>query len=368
MIFDYLTLQFIKGIGTKTANKMLHHFGSVQRILESSEEECRETGLSLAIWNDWEKKKDMARRKAEKEMLSCQKLKVNLLCQEDDAYPHALRLCHDAPILLYYVGTPIFNRMRGVAIVGTRRASSYGKEQTQQMISFLKTGNIYTISGLALGIDTQAHRSSIENHIPTVAVVSHGLEKIYPEENLSLAREIVYQGGCIISETPFYTHLKAGMFPRRNRIIAGLCEICVVAEASMKGGAMLTASWAESYQRCIMAVPGRNDQYYYEGCNALIKKGSALLLENGNDIRRELGLAPLTQGVSPEFLQDIANDETMLKILHIFEKENPASCELIQHESGLSWPDMLEILLKLEMLGLVRNIPGNRYEKTAGYP
>lgn len=365
MIHNYLTLMFLPGIGCKTAHQMLNHFGSADYILKISEKDCLEAGISPSICAHWEEKKERARKRAEKEILLCRKMNIGLIAIEDESYPHALRMCHDAPILLYYAGTPIFNRRRGVSIVGTRRASTYGKEQTRLMIEYLRGSNTYTISGLALGIDTQVHESSLENQIPTVAVVSHGLEKIYPEENLDLARRIVGQGGCILSETPLYTGLKPGMFPRRNRIIAGLGEVCVIAEAAMKGGAMLTAAWAENYQRCILAVPGRNDQYYYQGCNSLIKKGQALLLENGNDIRRELGIPLLIQQPSPGIREE-TYDENMMIILKVFQKENPISCERIQQECGIPWSEVLDSLLKLEMLQQVRSIPGNLYEKISG--
>ena len=362
---EYLALSFLKGIGIRTANAVIEFFGSADAFFNASVQDCLEAGLKPSFCSNLEKLRSAASRRAEKEMQLIRQEGISIVCQEDADYPTALRCCSDAPLVLYYRGDIGVNGKQGLAVVGTRRASSYGKEQTRQAVEGLRGQDIFTVSGLALGIDTQAHQSSLDYGIPTYAVLAHGLEKVYPEENKDLAQAIIDQGGAIISEMPLHTQIRAGLFPRRNRIIAGMAEVTLVAEASMKGGAMHTAYAADSYQRSLFAVPGRNKDYYYEGCNYLIKTGRARLFQNASDIRREMGFdlsekntAENTDCRTPALQPDLEQSA----ILGILQSENPASTDFLLQRCGLPLPDLLSCLLRLELAGLVRSCPGNYYE------
>ncbi len=365
MQIEDLALSFLKGIGLRTANTLLEFFGSAAAFFNATPQECNEAGLKPSVCDNLEKLRSSALRRSEKELQQTRQNGIQVICQNDADYPAALRCCSDAPLVLYCRGIINVNGKQGLAVVGTRRASTYGKEQTRLAVEGLEGKNIFTVSGLAIGIDTQAHQSSLDSNLPTYAVLAHGLESVYPEENKKLAQKIIENGGAVISEMPLHTQIKPGLFPRRNRIIAGMAEVTLVAEASMKGGAMHTAYAADSYQRSLFAVPGRNKDYYYEGCNYLIKTGRARLFQNASDIRREMGFdlsekntAENTDCRTPALQPDLEQSA----ILGILQSENPASTDFLLQRCGLPLPDLLSCLLRLELAGLVRSCPGNYYE------
>ena len=373
MQIEDLALSFLKGIGIRTANALMEFFGSATAFFKATPQECREAGIKPRVCEQMEKLRSAALCRAEKELQQTRRYGIAIVCHNDAGYPVALRCCSDAPLVLYYRGHLEVNDKQGLAVVGTRRASSYGKEQTRKAVEGLKGQNLFTVSGLALGIDTQAHQSSLESGLPTYAVLAHSLEMVYPEENRGLAQQIIEQGGAILSEMPLHTQIRAGLFPRRNRIIAGMAQATLVAEASMKGGAMHTAYAADSYQRSVFAVPGRNKDYYYEGCNYLIKTGRARLFQNAQDIRREMGLGDMaglaasnkagTSGHQPRTGQAGSQpDLVQSAILELLKSESPASIDYLLQHSGSGLPDLLSCLLRLELAGLIHACPGSCYE------
>ena len=371
-MLDTLALSFLEGIGPHTANAILNHFGSASEFFHSDADTCRQAGLNKEIADHLPKLTDEAYRRAEEQIKLTQEHHIRILCREDAEYPNALRFCEDAPVVLYYKGSLSRCTPHGIAIVGTRRATSYGQEQTEQIVACLKNDNIHIVSGLALGIDTFAHEASLVHHIPTWAVLAHGLEHIYPKENQNLADRILEQGGAILSEMPLFTVIKSGLFPRRNRIIAGLAQLTVIVESAIQGGAMHTAREADSYQRTVFAVPGRNIDPWSKGCNLLIRTGKAILLQSATDIRRELGYsdqgdlfaqAAEEKGAGIRFMP--TPEQKVL--LDVFQKTNPASVDLLQERSGKPVHEMLPVLLQLEMNGIIKSLPGNRYEQLAGF-
>ncbi len=373
MQIEDLALSFLKGIGIRTANALMEFFGSATAFFKATPQECREAGIKPRVCEQMEKIRSAALCRAEKELQQTRRYGIAIVCYNDAGYPVALRCCSDAPLVLYYRGHLEVNDKQGLAVVGTRRASSYGKEQTRKAVEGLKGQNLFTVSGLALGIDTQAHQSSLESGLPTYAVLAHSLEMVYPEENRGLAQQIIEQGGAILSEMPLHTQIRAGLFPRRNRIIAGMAQVTLVAEASMKGGAMHTAYAADSYQRSVFAIPGRNNDYFYEGCNYLIKTGKARLFQEAQDIRREMGMddtSMLTSSSNTENsgfpgsigLPGFQPDLEQSVVLNILRSENPASIDLLLQHSGFPLPDLLSCLLRLELSGLIRSCPGSYYE------
>ena len=211
--------------------------------------------------------------------------------------------------------------------------------------------------------------SESEPDLQTLTVVGHGLEQIYPTANERLAQEIIDQGGAVITEMPSGTQIIGGLFPRRNRIIAGLSQAVVVAEASIKGGALITARIAHSYNRNLFAFPGRNDMPYSKGCNFLIKTQMAQLLETAGDLRAETAWTwgepakPKAAKPTPRTSAPPAHlDDTQRVLLKIIQRENPADIELLAAETGRPLPDLLNDLLALELAGCIRTVPGNRYE------
>ena len=373
-MLDHLTLSFLEGIGPRTANAILNHFGSASAFFKADADTCRQAGLNKEIADHLQKLTDVAYRRAEEQLKLTQEHHIRILCREDPEYPNALRFCEDAPVVLYCKGDLLQGTPHGIAIAGTRRATSYGQEQTERIVEHLKNDNVHTISGLALGIDTFAHEASLANHIPTWAVLAHGLEYIYPKENRNLADRILEQGGVILSEMPLFTVTTPGLFPRRNRIIAGLAQVTVIVESALQGGAMHTAREADSYQRTVFAVPGRNIDTWSKGCNFLIRTGKAVLLQSAEDIRRELGYSERYQGnlfaqLSEEKgagIRFMPTPEQKI-LLDVLQKTNPVSVDLRQERSGKPVHEMLPVLLQLEMNGIIKSLPGNRYELQGSY-
>ncbi|MEG1498322.1 MAG: DNA-processing protein DprA [Bacteroidales bacterium] len=362
-MIDDLALILCKGIGCKTAKLLLEHFSNSESIFSYSIGELLEAKVPSSIATILHSQKEQAYEKAKKELEFMDKNQIYPLLYTDSNYPTLLKDCIDAPFMLFVKGAFDFNIRHPLAIVGTRNASFYGKEQVDKLIEDLRYDSIYTISGLALGIDSQAHRSSIKNQIATIAILGHGLNTVYPNINIHLADEIIENGGCLITEMPSETPITPGLFPRRNRIIAGLSEGVLVAEASLKGGALITAHIAASYHRSVFAIPGKNDLYYSKGCNHLIKSQLAILTENAQDIRIELNWPiPSSKNVlhSNTNTQHLVEKEALL--LNIISKEDPASLEIIYHQMDLKIPEILSTLLQLELLGLIRSLPGNRYQ------
>ena len=373
-MLDNLALSFLSGIGTHTANAILNHFGSASAFFGADADTCRQAGLNKEIANNLQKLSDKAYRRAEEEIKLAQEHNIRIICQQDAEYPEALKFCDDAPIVLYCKGNLSRCTPPGIAIVGTRRATFYGQEQTEHIVESLKNADVHIISGLALGIDSFAHEASLVNRIPTWAVLAHGLEHIYPEQNRDLANRILEQGGAIISEMPLFTTLAAGLFPRRNRIIAGLAQITVIVESALQGGAMHTAREADSYQRTVFAVPGRNTDHWSKGCNFLIRTGKAVLMQSAKDILLELGYStngeidlfshtPKEKGAGIRFMPT----PEQKALLEVFQKANPVSVDFLQAQSGKPVHEMLPLLLQLEIDGIIKSLPGNRYEQIAGF-
>ena len=372
MTIEQLALSFLKGVGLLRAHRLLEAFGSAERAFEADGPAWRQAEIQKSVCQNLSSIKKEALERARKEIEQCGKKKIWILPYEDEAYPAILKTCLDAPLVLYGVGNPRLDFNRSIAIVGSRHASQYGRSQTRKVVEELHDCLHCTVSGLALGIDTETHRSSLDYGIPTVAVLGNSLDTIYPESNRDLARQIVENGGAVISEMPLFTPTTTGVFPRRNRIIAGLSQATILAESALNGGAMHTANAAVSYQRLLFAVPGRNDSYYSQGCNRLIAIGKAQLLCDSSHIKTALGWEQAETACKPHERNKRTGtvcDRKQLtnlnheKIMRILDIENPAGWELLLSKSGQSPQTLSSSILEMEIAGLIRALPGNFYEK-----
>ena len=229
-------------------------------------------------------------QQAEQQLLFCEKNHIRTLFFTDSSYPSRLNRAdtNDCPALLYVMGTADLNAERSVAVVGTRRATPWGCSTTERLIHELAPHSTPIVSGLAYGIDTAAHRAAIACGLPTIAVLAHGLDRIYPPANRNLAQQLLEHDGALVTEYPMGTTLNARFFPARNRIIAALADATVVVEAAERGGALITAEMAVGYHRPLFAVPGRPDDTYSRGTNNLIASRRAALLRGANDIAAQL--------------------------------------------------------------------------------
>jgi len=282
--------------------------------------------------------------------------KIRILNLKDKNYPKLLKKIKNPPKILYYLGE-IKSEENCFAIVGTRRYSFYGKQTALEIAGDLADAGLTIVSGLAPGIDTFVHKAVVERRKRTIAVLGTGLDRksIYPKSNLKLAKKILETGGCLISEYPPETRGTKFTFPQRNRIISGLSLGVLVIEAKLKSGALITANWAKIQNRKVFAIPGSIHSSNSKGCHFLIKEG-AKLVENANDILKELGLKPNLSS-EKELKGENIEEDLILKIL----KEKSLHIDQIIKEIKLSPKIVASTLAILEIKGKVRNLGGNIY-------
>jgi DNA processing protein len=295
---------------------------------------------------------------AEEEMKYIIKNKVQVLMYAEADYPSRLRHCSDAPNLLFYRGKAVMNSRYVLGIVGTRKATEYGLGLCHQIVRDLSPFEPLIVSGLAIGIDAEAHRSALHHHLSTVGVLGHGLDKMYPPNHLALAERMMHNGGLL---TGFCSGTKPDKenFPARNRIVAGICDAVLVVEAALTGGALITAEMAISYHRDVLVIPGRVGDKFSEGCNRLIKVNKAALVESASDIVYQLNWSKGSQkAVQIEMPFDLNEREQ-----HLVDILTTGSLQVdeLAYRMGLVPSEINALLLQLEFRGLVRSLPGKRY-------
>ncbi len=352
-----IALTLIEGVGDVLARQLISYCGSVEavfkekkRVLEKIPEIGPKTALSISEFRNFSV--------AEKELKFIKQHKITTFFYLDEDYPARLKNCYDSPIMLYYKGTADLNHSRMVAIVGTRNASEYGKNFTLKLVDELTQMKATVVSGLAYGIDIAAHKACLNKNLETIGVMAHGLDRIYPKAHSQSARKMVTCGG-LITEHISGSDPDRENFPKRNRIIAGLCDAVVVVEAAKKGGALITADIANSYNRDVFALPGRIDDTYSEGCNMLIKSNRAALIQSAADIRYIMGWDEQQKnnaGIQKKLFTELTDDEKKL-VSYISENEKAAIDAIVIH-SGMLPSKVAGILLNLEFAGVIKALPG----------
>ena len=354
-----LALSNVPGLGPVKAKSLLKHVGSAQEIFRlkgsalcSIPDIGQITAQSLSKVNF---------RKAEKELDFIQREGINAVTWSDSHYPHRLRHCDDSPIVLFGKGKFDWNPNKAISIVGTRKCDSYGKLFCQALIEAIRPHSPTIISGLAHGIDAAAHLAAVEQGLPTIGCVAHGLDKLYPPLHKPLAERMKQNGG-LVSEFFSDTIIAPEMFPMRNRIIAGMSDCTIVVQTDMKGGSMITAHIAQSYGREVFAVPGRVNDALSRGCHKLIKTNIAAILTSAEDLVNymqwdQTAAVVQSQLAFPEHTD--SNAALILSTLH--EQIDQAFDELLLH-TGMSWGLLNSTLLQLEFEGFIRVLPGKRYQ------
>src|SRR5690606_35338000 len=274
-----------------------------------------------------------------------------------------LRNCADAPMLLYYKGHADLDNTRVVSIVGTRNATAYGLAMCQELVKGLQPHSPLVVSGLARGIDSYAHRAALAHDIPTVGVLGHGLDRIYPAANRNMAARMVEQGG-LLTEFPSGTIPERTNFPMRNRIIAGLADVTVVVEAAFKGGALITAEIANSYNRDVCAFPGNTQQEFSAGCNYLIKTHRAHLIQGVDDLAylMDWTVDEAKSDVGKQLALPVSLDTDEKRVHDIVRQAGPIAIDELMIQ--LHWPQskLAMTLLQLEIKGIVVALPGKVYK------
>jgi len=352
-------LTLIKSVGHVTAKSLLEHFGSAEAIFKASKKELLQISGIGPVTADQILTND-ALKIAEVQLKFIKKHKVEVLFYTDDNYPKRLKHCIDAPVLLYYKGTADLNHSRIISVVGTRKATEYGRELCKQLAVTLADYDVIVVSGLAYGIDIAAHKESLYQNIPTIGILAHGLDRIYPSLHQPTAQKMVLNGG-LLTEFPLYTNPDKENFPKRNRIIAGLADATIVVEATAKGGALITADIANSYNRDVYAFPGRTTDVSSEGCNFLIKTNRAALINHAKDLAYYLGWDEVaSKGTQQtQLLIGLSNEEQrIVDLLQV----SAIRIDELAILSGIPQSKLAMHLLSLEMQGILISLPGKLYK------
>ena len=347
-------------VGAINGKRLISHCGNAYNVFKEKKSNLMKIqGVSTGIIDGLCNKDALAR--AEKEILFAEKNSIRILSFFDNNYPVRLKRCADSPVVLYVRGNALPNGERMLAIVGTRSASDYGKRICEKIISELSKYDIGIISGLAYGIDTEAHRNSLKYNLKTFAVLGHGLHTVYPSRNFSLAKSIE-PTGSLISEFISGTNPDRENFPMRNRIIAGMSDAVLVVEAADRGGALITAAIASSYNRDVFAVPGRIDDKYSAGCNYLIKSQQASIVLSGTDIIENMNWDDkIKKGALQQSLFYELN-ETQQKIIDFIRETSGSDIDTISDKLNIPISKLSCELLDLELKGVLRCLPGKVYK------
>ncbi len=346
-------------VGPVIAKNLISYCGGAEAIFSESKKNLSKIpgiGMKLsALFNPTSTLKE-----AEAEMQFIEKNKIQVLSYLDEGYPKRLLNFESSPIVLYYKGTSSLNFNRTVGIVGTRQPSDYGRMMCEKIIEDLLPYKVQVVSGLAFGIDATAHRKCIEMNIPTLGVLGHGLDRTYPTEHESLAKKMCKNGG-LLTEFPSGTNPDKENFPMRNRIIAAISDAVVVVESKKKGGSIITAEYANEYNKDVFALPGQVTETLSEGCNKLIKQNKAHLIESASDIAYITRWDEIDSGkvIQKQLFVDL--DEKEQKMVNLIRDNKEIAIDAITFKMGMTPSEIASILLSLEFKGMVRALPGKKY-------
>jgi DNA processing protein len=291
----------------------------------------------------------------------CERHHVRVISYWENDFPQRLKHCEDSPVTLFFKGHGELNPPRTLAIVGTRNITHYGKAITEEIIEGLKPHNPQIISGLAYGVDIHAHRQSLRFGLSTVGVLGNGPDKVYPALHRSVAEEMEAKGGILTEFVPGTPPDKEN-FPTRNRVVAGMADATLVIESDVKGGSIITATLAHSYDREVLAVPGRVDEKYSSGCNKLIFEQKAQMVRCAADIAHHLqwDLEGKKKIIQPSLFLELSPDEQTLT--DYLRHRGRMPIDLISNDTRLAVSTCASLLLELEFKGAVRSLPGKMYE------
>ncbi|MBK9532727.1 MAG: DNA-protecting protein DprA [Chitinophagaceae bacterium] len=356
-----IALTLVPHIGDVHAKTLINKYGDAQSVFKAKKKDLDHMeGIGTVRARSIKAFTDFSI--AEAEIKFIEKYKISPLFLTDEKYPRRLLNCYDSPALLYYRGNADLNSSRIISIVGTRNHSDYGKMVCEKMIDDLKAENILVVSGLAFGIDTIAHKAALKNNLQTVAVLAHGLDRIYPQQNKILAKHITVQGG-LLTEFISNTNPDKQNFPKRNRIVAGICDAVIVLESGKKGGSLITAELGNSYNKDVFAIPGRATDTKSEGCNYLIKNNKAALINSAQDFLEMMNWTSMPKPTAKkqrELFIELSPDEKI--IVDILQQHDSIQIDELYFKSGLSSSEVATALLMLEMQGVILSLPGKVYK------
>ena len=354
--FNYQqALELYKAVGS--AQLLFEHRNEIGDIIKDASPRLVE---ALKDWNE-------PMRRAEAEIRFMEEHRIRALTLTSDDYPQRLTECPDAPIIIYYTGNADLNQTRIISIIGTRRMTTYGEDLIRRFVRDLRQycPEVLIVSGLAYGVDICAHRQALENGYPTVGVLAHGLDQIYPYRHRDTAAQMLNHGGLL---TEFMTQTNADKpnFVRRNRIVAGIADATILIESGARGGGLITAEIAQSYARAVFAFPGNVGQPYSEGCNNLIRDNGAGLISNAEDFVKTMGWLDETRrqqafadGIERNLFPDLSPEED--QVVSLLQQTNDLQLNIITVKTGIPIGRLTALLFQLEMKGVVKPLAGGIY-------
>ncbi|MES2849623.1 MAG: DNA-processing protein DprA [Bacteroidota bacterium] len=356
-----IALSLVPNIGNVHAKALVNIYGDAHSVFKAKKRELENIEGIGSIRANSIKSFDNF-QSSEDELAFIEKYKITALFITNKNYPQRLLNCYDSPVLLFYRGNADLNTSKIISIVGTRNNSDYGRSVCEKLIEDLAGENVLIMSGLAFGIDTIAHKTALKNNLQTVGVLAHGLDRIYPSQNKSLAKQMVEHGG-LITEFISQTNPDKQNFPKRNRIVAGISDCVVVIETGKKGGSLITAELGNNYNKDVFAVPGRIGDSKSEGCNYLIKNNKAALINGADDLLEMMNWKPIAKPAAKkqrELFIELSPDEKM--VVDILQQQESINIDELYFKSGLSSSAVAAALLMLEMQGVVASLPGKIYK------
>lgn len=356
-------LTMLPNIGSILAKNLLAYCGSAEAVFKAKKqklvkipaigEERADSIVNSDVLGD-----------AEKELKFIHDFKIKCLFFTDEAYPQRLKQIADSPLMLFYKGNADLNAEKIVGIVGTRKATEYGREVTRKLVADLAGHDILVVSGLAYGIDVAAHNAALEHNLKTVGVLGHGLNTMYPPQHAGVAKKMVSQGG-LLTEYKSIDPMAQHNFPDRNRIVAGMSDAIVVVESAIKGGAVITANIANSYNKEVFAFPGRTIDKTSAGCNFLIKTFKAGIIESANDLLEAMHWSKKeesTKGKARQRQLAIALSTEEQKIYNLLNETPEIEIDKLVDITAMNSSSLAAVLLEMEMNGIIVSLPGKRYK------
>lgn len=345
------------GIGPIRGKELIDKIQELPRIFHDDPESLsRMSGYRVQLFNEMDRQGALD---AAEEILDFNdRNAIRTLFHTDPDFPYRLNKTPDGPLLIYQLGSCNLNEGRFVAIVGTREPSDYGQEVCKKLLESFKGLGIKTVSGLAYGIDTWAHRFSIDHKVATIATLGHGLDRVYPAKNRTIAKQIIDSGGSLITEFPPGTNPDRENFPKRNRVVAGLTDATIVVESKRSGGSLITARLANDYNRDVFAVPGTITKETSRGCNMLIENDEAHLLESPESFLTKMGWFSDKEKRNPQrsLFPDVEPNEKL--VVDYLKFNGRQAIDILALGIGKTISELQVILFMLEMKGIIRNKNG----------
>jgi DNA processing protein len=357
-----LALTEVPNIGWVQAKILAQHFGEAEKIFRAKQSTLEKIeGIGMIRANNLKNFTDFSN--AEEEIRFIEKFRITPLFITDKKYPQRLLNCYDPPTLLFYKGSANLNAAKVIAVIGTRSHTDYSKKMTDKLVEELSIQNILIVSGMAFGVDAIAHKAAVKNNLPTVGVLGHGLDQIYPPHHSSLAKEMLKNGGGLLTEFRSQTNPDKHNFPTRNRIVAGMSDATIVIESGIKGGSMVTAELANGYNKDVFAFPGKVTDNKSAGCNYLIKSNKAMLLTDAQQLIEIMGWEEKkqksTSKIQKEIFIELSSEEKI--IIGLLNEKETVHIDEINLRSGLSSSAIAAAILNLELQNVVNGLPGKMY-------